>query len=391
MARWLRQHLFGHVLPFWETQFDEANGGIFTCLENDGTRVSHDKWLWSQWRAVWVCARIFNTLEADPKWLQRAEAIATFCCAHGWVPEEKGWALLLGETGELKRGCDSIYADAFAVYGMTELAAASGDTRWLTRARETADSTINRIDSLGDALPHFPYPIVPGTKPQGIPMIWSLKMAGLGNATGDAKYLDRARAALAEIDHDFYDIAEDRLLESVSRSGGARPPLVGEVTVPGHVIEGLWFRRLIEASDETDSERFTETWRRMLRHFELGWDREQGGGFLLAIDSNGPAPEGGWPFGDTKLWWPHTEAQFASLLGWHETENPVWVDWYERLWEFAFDHFVDWENGEWYQKLNRDLTPFTGTIALPVKDPFHLPRSLILQIELLERNAPPSV
>jgi hypothetical protein len=37
--------------------------------------------------------------------------------------------------------------------------------------------------------------------------------------------------------------------------------------------------------------------------------------------------------------------------------------------------------------LNRDLTRWEGVIALPVKDPFHLPRSLILQIELLERMA----
>ena len=45
---------------------------------------------------------------------------------------------------------------------------------------------------------------------------------------------------------------------------------------------------------------------------------------------------------------------------------------------------MDWQNGEWRQKLNRDLTPMTTVVALPVKDPFHLPRSLILQIELLE-------
>jgi N-acylglucosamine 2-epimerase len=45
---------------------------------------------------------------------------------------------------------------------------------------------------------------------------------------------------------------------------------------------------------------------------------------------------------------------------------------------------VDWQHGEWRQKLQRDFTPMTGVVALPVKDPFHLPRSLILQIERLE-------
>ncbi|MBT5902535.1 MAG: hypothetical protein HOH58_10550, partial [Opitutaceae bacterium] len=76
---------------------------------------------------------------------------------------------------------------------------------------------------------------------------------------------------------------------------------------------------------------------------------------------------------------------------WHDTKDTYWIDRYEQLWELAWKHYVDWENGEWRQKLNRDLSPFEGTVALPVKDPFHLPRSLILQIELLEQGRIPSV
>ena len=41
--------------------------------------------------------------------------------------------------------------------------------------------------------------------------------------------------------------------------------------------------------------------------------------------------------------------------------------------------------GEWRQKLDREGRPFTATVALPVKDLFHLPRVLILCIEVLER------
>ena len=82
---------------------------------------------------------------------------------------------------------------------------------------------------------------------------------------------------------------------------------------------------------------------------------------------------------------------FATLLGWQETNDAYWIGRYEQLWELAWQHYVDWTHGEWRQKLNRDLSPFAGTVALPVKDPFHLPRSLILQIELLESGQPPTV
>ena len=133
-----------------------------------------------------------------------------------------------------------------------------------------------------------------------------------------------------------------------------------------------------------------ETWAVAGRHFDLGWEARTGGGLLLAVGMDGqPTGPEAWAFGETKLWWPQTEALFASLLGWWETRDSHWLKRYEQTWELCWKHYVDWENGEWRQKLQRDLTPLTGTIALPVKDPFHLPRSLILQIELLENKKPP--
>lgn len=391
MAEWLRRHLFDHVMPFWEPLIDDDHGGLFTCVADGGDVVVRDKWLWSQWRAVWVYARIYNTLDRDPRWLKRAVDIARFCERHGWLDKEAGWALLLADNGKVKRGYESVYVDAFAVYGMGELAIATGEEHWVRRARETADAAVARIDTLAHHLPHFPYPISTGTKPHGLPMIWSLKLAALARVTGEKKYEALSRAALREIDRDFYDAADDRIFETVRRGECDLTSPVLDVTVPGHVIESLWFRRLIAAEFPDTDVDVSETWRRMARHFELGWDDLRGGGLLLAVDGHGPAPQEGWPFGDMKLWWPHTEALFASLLGWHETGAEAWLAWYERLWRFVWQHYVDWEHGEWRQKLNRDLTPFTGTIALPVKDPFHLPRSLILQIELLERGRPPRV
>ncbi len=392
MADWLRAHLFEHVLPFWEPLVDRERGGLFTCVQDDGAIVSRDKWLWSQWRSVWVYARIFNTIDRAEKWRDRAVATAQFCLQHGWLKAEGGWALLLDESGRVKRGVESIYVDAFAVYGLVELAAATQDKTWLAAARETADAAVMRIETLGDGVPHFPYLIPPDTKPHGIPMIWSLKLAGLAAATGEQKYADLSRAMMREVWTDFYETKTDRVFETVRRDGGRFAGPAGDVTVPGHVVEGLWFQRLIATQLGEAPVAPAETWRMIARHLDLGWEAASGGGLLLAVDGTGGAagPEA-WGFGDTKLWWPQTEALFASLLGWHETGDAGWLDRYDAFWELSWAHYVDWAHGEWRQKLNRDLTPFTGTIALPVKDPFHLPRSLILQIELLANNRPPRV
>jgi N-acylglucosamine 2-epimerase len=156
--------------------------------------------------------------------------------------------------------------------------------------------------------------------------------------------------------------------------------------VPGHVIEDMWFQidiaRLIGREH-----RIPQACDLIRRHLEFGWDADFGGGLFLAKDANG-GPETAWPFPDTKIWWPHTEALYA-LLDAHFHQPEKWcLEWYDKVLGHCLKHYCDFDHGEWRQKLNRDQTPFHGVVAFPVKDPFHLPRSLILQIEGLQRMLP---
>jgi N-acylglucosamine 2-epimerase len=389
LAKWLRKHLFEGVMPFWERFAIDPEGGLLTCIGDDGVVLNHDKWLWSQWRAVWVLARIYNRLQRDSKWLELACGIARFCIRHGWLSQHEGWALLVGRNGNIKRGYESIYVDAFAVYGLIELYQATGDSLHLDWAVRTADSFLKKIKRPYDLLPHFPYPIPRGSKPHGIPMMWSLKFAELGFVLGNEKYLTAAKLLSDEIFRDHYDEVSDCLLEFVGIDGGRFDRPEGHVVVPGHVIECMWFQlRLLEIEGQ-NADRKEQIYKAILRHLELGWDKGAGG-LLLAVSDDGSAPVA-WRFADAKLWWPHTEALVATLWGWLETGDKQFYDWYQRNWKICWDHFVDHTHGEWRQRLSRDFSPLLETVALPVKDPFHLPRSLILQIEMLERHGLPRV
>ncbi len=136
------------------------------------------------------------------------------------------------------------------------------------------------------------------------------------------------------------------------------------------------FRRL------GDRERILQAAETIRWHLELGWDREYGG-ILLGLDAEGGEPW--WGFADTKLWWPHTEALYALLLAYEQTGEAWCLEWYERVHDYAFSHFPNAAYGEWTQKLDRYGQPITQVVALPVKDPFHLPRALIYCIDVLER------
>jgi N-acylglucosamine 2-epimerase len=119
-------------------------------------------------------------------------------------------------------------------------------------------------------------------------------------------------------------------------------------------------------------------------HLEKGWDPECGG-ILLNIDAEGAAPVP--PFSDTKIWWPHTEALYALLLARRLTGERWCEEWYERVHDWSFAHFPMPETGEWRQRLDRRGQPISAVVALPVKDPFHLPRAAILALQLLESES----
>jgi N-acylglucosamine 2-epimerase len=117
---------------------------------------------------------------------------------------------------------------------------------------------------------------------------------------------------------------------------------------------------------------------------ELGWDDEYGGLFL-ARDAAGETPW--WKFAEAKIWWPHTEALYALLLAYELSQERWCLEWFEKVHNYAFSHYPATPYGEWTQKLDRQGRKFTETVALPVKDPFHLPRALIYCIEVLQRLA----
>jgi len=50
--------LFDEIIPFWERVGPDAAGGFNTCLSDEGRLLGRDKFIWSQWRAVWVFARL---------------------------------------------------------------------------------------------------------------------------------------------------------------------------------------------------------------------------------------------------------------------------------------------------------------------------------------------
>ncbi len=381
LQRLYRDLLLNNVVPFWlKHAVDREEGGLFACLRDDGSRISTDKYLWSQCRAIWTFAALYHRIEKREEFLEVARSAADFILRHG-RDEQGRFVFQTTRNGETVQGAISVYTDFFATYGLGELFRATGERRYLDEALRTFRAVVARVREPGfDGF-------APYSRPENIGKVHGIAMIGLetGQELGD---LAPEPEVLAFVDECLCQIMEHHvrparrlLLEHLGPRNEEVDTPPGRVVVPGHAIESMWFV-LHQARRRKDGElirRATEVIRWTL---DRGWDEERGGLFL-GMDANGGPPW--WKHAEKKLWWPHTETLYALLLS-HELTGEEWcLDWYWKIHEWAFAHFPDREHGEWHQKLDRQGRVIDELIALPVKDPFHLPRSLILASDVLQR------
>ena len=52
-----------NIMPFWmEHGWDKVNGGVYTCLDRDGSLIDTTKSVWFQGRFAFICAYAYNNV-----------------------------------------------------------------------------------------------------------------------------------------------------------------------------------------------------------------------------------------------------------------------------------------------------------------------------------------
>lgn len=376
-----RELLLDGIVPFWAKHgIDEKFGGVLSCMKEDGTPISGDKFIWSQARWVWVCSALYNRVEKRTEFLKWARSTIDFLLLHG--RDERGrWVFHTTREGAVIEGATSIYTDCFVVYGLSEYCRAVRDLELLGLAKKILADIRVRIEA-ADFSETAPYKLPPNRRNHGVPMILTEVAGELALTTKDPAIEQAADQFAATVMSHFVRPQRKCLLEFLDRNYAEVPAPEGTFIMPGHAIESMWFvmHRALARGDRSLANRAAEV---MRWHLEKGWDPEYGGIFL-GIDAEGHPPF--MPNSDVKVWWPHTEALYGTLLAKELTGEHWCEEWYDRVHEWAFYHFSMPEVGEWRQRLDRKGGPISSVIALPVKDPFHLPRAVILILQLLARG-----
>jgi len=412
LAAFYRQHIEKQILPFWHRAIDREFGGVFTCYSNSGEElVSTDKYTWSQGRYLWLWSKIVPMIRKglisgdEAPYLEQLERTATFIESHAFL-ESGSCAFLLNREGEKREpisgsGYDtSIFADCFVVLGLSEYAGLSGDAKRLETALSLYRHIRHRLES-GEVRSE-PYPVPEGYRTHSFPMIllnvaqsvWRAS-AALNRKKEAEEIHDHCRIYMNEIMERFRK--GDRIVELLPEREELEDTLLARHVNPGHALESMWF--VMHTARDNGEEKIIRQAADVIHGaIRRGWD-EQYGGLFRFVDSDGREPAGrpGSPPSrqeelitdtwDLKLWWPHSEALYSTLLAYELTGDERMIDHYHRMETYVFNTFPhpDPEVGEWIQIRDRKGEPLEKVVALPVKDPFHILRNLLLILELLKR------
>ncbi len=114
---------------------------------------------------------------------------------------------------------------------------------------------------------------------------------------------------------------------------------------PGHQTE--WAKLLLQlnrlAPDPALVRRAAELFDRA---YALAWDHEYGG-LVYGYDLDGIWCD------DDKYFWVQAESMAAAALLYQTTGDAVYLQQYQQLWGYCWEHFVDHQHGAWYRLLNR--------------------------------------
>ena len=382
-----KTELLTNVTPFWEKfSIDKECGGYFSCIDRNGTIYDTDKFLWMQGRELWCWSYLYRCISPKPEWLNMASHGADFVSKFGQA-SNGDYYFSLDRKGKPLVQPYNIFSDCFCAAGLAEFGKITKQS-WAT---ESAVKTWHRIQER-QANPKGQWnKQISENRPihaMNMPMI-QLWLSQVFEGIIDSEVLTPVVANSVKSIYTMHINKEkEAVFEKVHLNGAPVQGMDGRLLSPGHALETLWFmlnainnygEAILSLIDTTRDEAITTITEAMLWTFKRGWDSTYGGIYYY-LDYEGFPPEKlEW---DMKLWWVHAEALCAFLLAYKTTGDTKFLECFDEVKNWSWNHFRDPDFGEWFGYLHQDGTPALLSKGGKWKGMFHIPRALIECIKM---------
>ncbi|HBO06548.1 MULTISPECIES: AGE family epimerase/isomerase [Bacteroides] len=367
-----RQDFTENIMPFWMKHgLDHKHGGVYTCIDRDGTLMDTTKSVWFQGRFGFIAAYAYNNMEKNPEWLAASKSCIDFIEKYCFDTDGHMY-FEITDDGKPLRKRRYVFSECFAAIAMAEYAIASGDGSYAEKALSLFKNIQRFLSTPGFLEPKY----LPTLQARGhsITMILINTASRIRAAISDPILDTQINDSLAALRKYFIHPEFKALLETVGKDGEFIDTCNGRVINPGHCIETSWFILEEARFRNWDKELVQMALQILDWSWEWGWDKEYGGIINFRDCRHFPAQDYSQ---DMKFWWPQTEAIIATLYAYQATHDEKYLAMHRQISDWTYAHFPDKEYGEWYGYLHRD-----GTIAQPAKGnlfkgPFHIPRMMI--------------
>ena len=368
-----------NIMPFWmEHGWDKVNGGVYTCLDRDGSLIDSTKSVWFQGRFAFICAYAYNNVGKNPMWLEAAKSTIDFIEKHCFDENGRMYFSVTAE-GKPLRMRRYVFSETFAAIAMSEYALATGEQKYAERALQIFKDTQRFLTTPGILAPKFEESVQ--LQSHSIIMILINVGSCIRKVINDPKLTEQIDESIAKLKKFFIHPEFKCLLETVGKNGEFVDTCMGRTINPGHCIETSWFILEVAKQRGWDKEITDMALQIFDWSWDWGWDKQYGGIINFRDCRNLPVQDYSQ---DMKFWWPQTETIIASLFAYLATGDDEYIYKHQRISEWTYAHFPDAEFGEWYGYLHRD-----GTVAQPAKGnlfkgPFHIPRMMIKAYSLCQ-------
>ena len=350
-----------HTMRFYHPRAIDPAGGLYHFFKDDGAVYdAQHRHLVSSTRFVFTYAMAYRHFQ-DPAYLEGLKHALRFVREAHRAPDGSGYAWMLNGT-EVEDGTNHAYGQAFVL-----LAYAHATMAGLEEARPWIEETFKLMErrfwsaeaGLYADEASQDWSVLSTYRGQNANMHACEALQAAYQATGELRYLERA-----------YTIAYNITQRQAGRCGGLiwehydeqwRPDWKFNFDdpenlfrpwgyQPGHFTE--WTKLLLQLearAEHLDQDlgwvlpTATKLFLVAVRH---GWDAGHGGlCYSLAPDLSICDPD--------KYFWVQAESAAAAARLAARTGDGVYWDWYQRLWEYSWTHFIDHHHGAWYRILDR--------------------------------------
>lgn len=353
------EFLEGHIqttLAFYDPRVFSADGGFLGCFLDNGESFAPDtRHLVGSARYVLNYATAFRR-DGNPKHKEWAEWGLKFMTeVH---KQENGHYAWLIEDNEITDHRVMAYGHAFVL-----LAAASCLRAGIKSASHTMYEVFDFLETYfwDEAAGAYnderdnTLTILSPYRGQNANMHMCEALLAAWQASADVQFLDRAERLANKFVFDLASQSDGQIWEHYDTDWNV--DMLFNIDFPndrykpwgfqpGHQTE--WSKLLLILNEERPNEKWVPKAQSLYdKAMSSGWDKEHGGIVY------GVAPDGSFCAAE-KYFWVQSESFATAWRLYHATGDEKYLQDYNRIWKWSWDHMIDHEYGAWFRVRNQD-------------------------------------